>query len=154
MAATFWTPVADAFQTNIGMPGAQPNGSQMQGNPNVNGNNDSCIGAEPNQPQNTSSQLAATQLANGTIPHNEQPTNVSQGTGPAQQGANAGGDSLLAMLSRGQVILNQSTYGQGSYVPANGGAGPVPVPAATVVAQVTGQANNITQPANVNVSGA
>jgi hypothetical protein len=54
----------------------------------------------------------ANQIAEGYIPVNVQPTNVA--TAP-------GTDSLMAQLSRGQVILNQSTYGQGTFAPAAGG---------------------------------
>lgn len=62
MANTFWTPLStpDAFATNTGMPGAQPNGAQMQGNPNPNGNGDNCLGTEPGEPQNPVQQLTNT----------------------------------------------------------------------------------------------
>src|ERR1700728_24533 len=99
------------YETNSGFPGAAPNGAQMQGNPqtpsnlpaqNLSGN------------QNTSSQLAATQLANGNVLHNSVPVNVLSAPGT---------DSLLAQMSRGQVILKDSTYGLSQFVPANAGAG-------------------------------
>jgi hypothetical protein len=139
------------------MPGAAPvpgAGNQMTGNPNPVQVTVIAENVEPPQPQNTAAQTLSTQLANGNLPHNLQPTNVLQGAGPSNQGGNAGGDSLLAMMSRGQVIRGDSTYGQGTYVPGNGGAGPISVPAATVVAQPTGPASGVTYVANnPNLSG-
>jgi hypothetical protein len=152
MSNQFWGVPAgsDVGDTNAGMPGAAPNGSAMQGNPNTNQATMVPI-LQPPLPQNSAAQGLDTQLASGNIPHNLQSTNVAQGVG--SQVSPAGGDSLLAMMSRGQVILNQSTYGQGSYVPGNGGAGPIPIPAATVVAQPTGQASGVTQATTPNFSG-
>jgi hypothetical protein len=121
------------YETNAGFPGAAPNGAQMQGNPqtpsnlpaqNLSGN------------QNTSAQLAATQLANGNVLHNSVPVNVLSAPGT---------DSLLAQMSRGQVILKDSTYGLSQFVPANAGAGNPNVAAATPV--VTGPASGLTYPA-------
>ena len=43
-----------------------------------------------------------------------------------RQSAATGTDSLLAQMSRGQVIMADSTYGQSAFVPANGGAGQPP----------------------------
>src|ERR1700675_2644512 len=101
MASTFWTPVgaSDAFDTNSGMPGAAPvagSGNQMQGNPNPAQISNSQVNIEPPQPQNAVQQLTSTQISSGLIPTNLQPTNTLQGAGPANQGGNAGGDSLLA----------------------------------------------------------
>src|ERR1700679_1042560 len=121
------------YETNAGFPGAAPNGAQMQGNPqtpsnlpaqNLSGN------------QNTSAQLAATRLANGNVLHNSVPVNVLSAPGT---------DSLLAQMSRGQVILKDSTYGLSQFVPANAGAGNPNVAAATPV--VTGPASGLTYPA-------
>lgn len=158
MANTFWTPLStpDAFATNTGMPGAQPNGAQMQGNPNPNGNGDNCLGTEPGEPQNPVQQLTNTQVASGLIPTNLQPTTTLQGSGPPNQGGAAGGDSLLAQMSRGQVIMADSTYGQSGFIPQNGGASPqAATPAANVTQPTTARvANNVTYPSNApNLSG-
>ena len=144
MANSFWTPTAnpDAFATSVGMPGAAPLGAQMQGNPNPGGLQDNCLGTEPGTPQNPVQQLTGTQLSSGFIPTNLQPTTVLQGAGTTQQGANAGGDSLLAQMARGQVLLCDSTYGQGGFIPQNGGASP----------QATTPAANITQPTTARVA--
>jgi hypothetical protein len=114
----------------------------MQGNPNPGGLQDNCLGTEPGTPQNPVQQLTATQLSSGFIPTNLQPTNVLQGAGPANQGGNAGGDSLLAQMSRGQVLLCDSTYGQSGFIPQNGGASP----------QAVTPAANITQPSTARVA--
>jgi len=132
MAATFWTGAqADAFDTNAGQPGGPPNGSQMQGNPNPLQITVPAVAVEPPLPQNTAAAPLTTQLAAGNIPHNLQPTNTQQ----------AGGDSVLAQLNRGQVMLGDSTYGQ-SIAP---GAAPPPVP--------TGAASGVTYSGNGNYSG-
>lgn len=158
MANTFWTLTPDAFATNVGMPGAAPNGTgQMQGNPNPGGLGDNCLGTEPGLPQNPVQQLTATQISSGLIPTNLQPTNVLQGAGPAQQGGNAGGDSLIAMIARGQVLLCDSTYGQGGFVPQNAGSSPqAQQPAASITQPSTARvANVVTFAAGVtpNLSG-
>lgn len=160
MANTFWTPLAqpDANATGVGMPGAAPLGSgAMQGNPNPPSNTDNCFGTEPGLPQNPVQQLTATQLSSGLIPANLQPTNVPQGAGPSNQGGNAGGDSLLAQIARGQVILADSTYGQGGFIPQNGGSSPqAQQPAATNTQPVTARvASAVTYAAGVtpNLSG-
>jgi hypothetical protein len=161
MANTFWTPTAnpDAFATNTGMPGAAPvpgAGNLMQGNPNPGALQDNCFGTEPGEPQNPVQQLTGTQLSSGLIPTNLQPTNVLQGAGPANQGGNAGGDSLLAQMSRGQVLMCDSTYGQGGFVPQNGGASPqVTTPAASITQPSTARVANVVTYAanNPNLSG-
>lgn len=147
MANTFWTPtnLPDSFATSVGMPGAAPlpgAGNQMQGNPNPGALQDNCMGTEPGTPQNPVQQLTATQVSSGLIPTNLQPTTTLQGAGPTNQGGNAGGDSLMAQLSRGQVLLCDSTYGQGGFIPQNGGASP----------QATTPAASITQPATARVA--
>jgi hypothetical protein len=122
-----------SYETNAGFPGAAPNGTQMQGNPQTPSN----IPAQNlSGNQNTGAQLAATQLANGNVLHNSVPVNVLSAPGT---------DSLLAQLSRGQVILKDSTYGLSQFVPANAGAGNPNVAAATPV--VTGPASGLTYPA-------
>src|SRR5271165_5937888 len=105
------------YEVNAGMPGAQPNGTQMQGNPGTpNGMPLPSLPGNQNPPQ----QLTGTQISAGNISANSVPTNVS--TQP-------GTDSLLAQMSRGQVILADSTYGQGGFIPSNGGVSPqVPSP--------------------------
>jgi hypothetical protein len=158
MASTFWTGAgtSDAQDTNVGMPGAAPLGTGlMQGNP-VGANTDPCIAPEPAQPQNSSAQLTGTQLANSFIPHNLQTTNVLQGSGPnVGSQPPGGGDSLLAQMSRGQVIMADSTYGQGGFIPQNGGCSPqVASPAASVTQPSLARvASGVTEPANANFSG-
>ena len=146
MANTFWTPNAnpDAFATSVGIPGAAPvpGGTLATGNPNGGSLQDNCLGTEPGTPQNPVQQLTVTQLAAGLIPTNLQPTNVLQGAGPSNQGGNAGGDSLLAQIARGQVLLCDSTYGQSGFIPQNGGASP----------QAAAPAANITQPSTARVA--
>lgn len=96
------------------VPGAAPQGSgAMQGNPAAA--QLAPFGVHPPAPQPSPSVGLHYQQSNGNVPSNAQPTNVPLG---------AGNDSLLAQLSRGQLILNQSTYGQGGFVPANGATGP------------------------------
>jgi len=129
-------PVGDITQTageGPGQPGAAPVGSTMQGNPQASQYTPS--GAHVPGPQTTSAQLLATQCSNGAIPLHVHPTTVA---GPP------GVDSLLAQMSRGQVIFGQSTYGQSAFIPANGGAGPQNVTSGVNLAAVaTGQANGI-----------
>jgi len=149
MSSFFWVPAGtESGDTNSGMPGAAPNGTQMQGNPNLpNGAPDT----QAPLPQNSSAQLLATQVASANLPVNLQPTNVLQGTGPGTTESRAGGDSLLAMQARGQLLRSDSTYGQGGYVPANG-SGFVPS-ASPAVAQPTGPASGVTYSNNGNYSG-
>jgi hypothetical protein len=104
----------NTYEQNAGMPGAAPIGSSMQGNPNIpNGMPLPSLPGNQNPPQ----QLTGTQQSSGNIINSSVPTNVN--TAP-------GTDSLLAQMSRGQVILADSTYGQSQFVPANGGAGQSP----------------------------
>src|SRR6266404_6015251 len=121
------------YETNAGFPGAAPNGAQMQGNPNI----------PPGLPaqnlpgnQNTPAQLLPTQLSNGNISLNSVPTNVLSAPGT---------DSLLAQMSRGQVVLTDSTYGMSQFIPGNAGAGNVNTPTAQPV--VTRVASGLTYPA-------
>ncbi len=122
------------YETNSGMPGAAPNGAQMQGNPNTPPN------AEPanNLPgnQNTGAAILPTQIANGNISLNSIPINVNSAPGS---------DSLLAQISRGQVVLTDTTYGMSAYIPGNAGAGSVNTPSAQPV--VTRVASGLTYPA-------
>jgi hypothetical protein len=118
-----------------GAPGAAPSGTaQMQGNPQSsqitpNGN------YQPGN-QNAVQQLLSTQISSGNISANSVPTNVL--TAP-------GTDSLLAQMSRGQVMLTDTTYGQSAFIPANGGASNPNIAAATPV--VTRVASGLTYPA-------
>lgn len=161
MANTFWTPLSlpDSFATSVGIPGAAPvpgAGTLMQGNPNPGTLADNCLGTEPGEPQNPVQQLTHTQISSGFIPTNLQPTTTLQGAGPANQGGNAGGDSLMAQMSRGQVLMCDSTYGQGGFIPSNGGASPqVPSPAASITQPTTARvASLVTYVANnPNLSG-
>jgi hypothetical protein len=122
-------------EVNDGYPGAAPvpGGTLMTGNPNVEAS-----GVTINLPgnQNAVQQLAATQIASGNIIASSVPTNVLSAPGT---------DSLLAQMSRGQVIMADSTYGQSQSVPANGGASNIAAPASVPV--VTGPASGLTYPA-------
>jgi hypothetical protein len=103
------------------MPGAPPSTTVgMQGNPNPANCNQPIVTQLP-KPQTGATQVlgAGPEVANlisqGLIPMNSQPTNVL---------VTPGGDSLLAQISRGQLLLNQTTYGQGSFQRADGGQSP------------------------------
>jgi hypothetical protein len=114
------------------VPGA---GNQMQGNPgDTSARANAGLYAPGNQ--NTAAQLATTQISNGNISLNSVPTNVLSAPGT---------DSLLAQMSRGQVILKDSTYGIAQFTPGNAGAGNVSTPAVVPVA--TGPASGLTYPA-------
>jgi hypothetical protein len=120
-------------EVNDGYPGAQPvpgAGNQMQGNPNTEPS-----GTTYTLPgnQNAVQQLTGTQISAGNINTNSVPTNVN--TAP-------GTDSLLAQMSRGQVLMADSTYGQSGFIPQNGGASP----------QAATPAANITQPVLARVA--
>jgi len=122
------TPYATIQNTageGAGAPGGAPTpgtaGTLMTGNPQEsqftpNGN---YLPGNQNAPQ----QLTATQISSGNICTNSVPTNVLTALGT---------DSLMAQMSRGQVMLGDSTYGQSQFVPANGGAGQPPGVAGTV----------------------
>lgn len=122
----------DVLDTSSGMPGAAPNGALMQGNPNMP--NGQPVQNLPGN-QNCVQQLAATQISCGNISSNSVPTNVLSAPGT---------DSLLAQLSRGQVILKDSTYGMAQFTPGN--AAPAPG-APTAQPVVTGPASGLTYPA-------
>jgi len=108
---------ASIADTNTGMPGAAPLGAQMQGNPYPPGD----VPDYPPAPQTGPTQVVGVtpdtnnQISDGNIPVNAQPTNVL--TAP-------GLDSFLAQVSRGQLSLNQSNYGQGGFMPPNAGSSP------------------------------
>lgn len=127
----------NAQDINDGYPGAAPvpgAGNQMQGNPNIeNGGTQVQLPGNQNAPQ----QLAATQISSGNISLNSVPVNVLSAPGT---------DSLLAQMSRGQVILKDSTYGLSQFIPANGGAANPNIAVATPV--VTGPASGLTYPAS------
>jgi hypothetical protein len=122
-----------------GAPGGAPTpgtaGTLMTGNPQEsqftpNGN---YLPGNQNAPQ----QLTATQISAGNICTNSVPTNVL--TAP-------GTDSLMAQMSRGQVMLGDSTYGQSQFAPGNAGQ-TNPVNAATVVPVTARVASTLTYPA-------
>ena len=125
------------YEVNAGMPGAAPNGTQMQGNPGTP--NGMPLPSLPGN-QNPVQQLTSTQISAGNISANSVPVNVN--TQP-------GTDSLLAQMSRGQVILADSTYGQGGFIPQNAGSSPqAQQPAASIVQPVTARvASALTYPA-------
>jgi hypothetical protein len=109
-------PAGDITQTAsdaVGQPGGAPVGSAMQGNPQESQYTPS--GAHVPGPQLPVQQLLDTQIASGQVPLHVQPTNMNVAPGL---------DSLMAQMSRGQIIRSDSTYGQGGFIPANGGASP------------------------------
>jgi hypothetical protein len=116
--------IAAAVDTNAGFPGAAPvpgAGNQMQGNPlNPSGQPQQALPGN----QNAVQQLTGTQVSSGNIVASSVPTNVL--TAP-------GTDSLIAQMSRGQVIMADSTYGQSGFIPANGGAANPNIAAVTPV---------------------
>lgn len=142
---TIFFGVADSADTagNIpAPPGAAPVGTGlMQGNPQAS--QFKPFGVYPPSPQaGGAAQTVSTPLVNhlistGAIPLNAHPTNIA---------APPGTDSLLAQMARGQIMLNQSTYGQGGFIPQNGGCSPqVASPAANAVQSVsTGAAGGLT----------
>jgi hypothetical protein len=139
MANEYWvSPSIDgttACDTATGMPGAAPvpgAGNQMQGNPDPRNINQPQVLQTP-APQNPVQQLSSTQMSSGLIATNSVPTNAN--TAP-------GTDSLLAQMSRGQVLMCDSTYGQSGFIPQNGGASP----------QAVSPAANITQPVTARVA--
>jgi hypothetical protein len=115
--------IASTAGMGPGQPGAAPLGTGlMQGNPQSSQFTPS--GAHAPAPQNPVQQLTGTQISSGQIPVHTHPNTVA---------APPGVDSLLAQMSRGQVIMADSTYGQGGFIPQNGGCSPqVPSPAANV----------------------
>jgi hypothetical protein len=121
-----------------GAPGGAPTpgtaGTLMTGNPQESQFTPSGNYLPGNQ--NAVQQLLATQISAGNICTNSVPTNVL--TAP-------GTDSLMAQMSRGQVLLTDTTYGQSAFIPANGGASNPNIAAATPV--VTRVASGLTYPA-------
>lgn len=141
-------PGATAYNTSTGDPSASPvPGGVMNGNPDPN--NDSEFGRYPPGPQTggvaqtVNSPLSHDQIARGNIPLNSAPTSgVAQGA--ATPGSTNGTDSLMAQMSRGQVSLNQSNYGQPVSVPAVGGSSPQVQPNAAPVPLPNGIASTLT----------
>lgn len=127
------------------IPGAAPvpGAAAMQGNPASSQSQPH--GLYPPAPQcgaagqTLNAPLAHDTISRGNVPLNAQPTNVA--TAP-------GTDSILAQLSRGQVSLNQSSYGQGQFVPAAGGQNVIPAPSAVPVLTGNGAALTVANPPN------
>lgn len=121
---------------NSGQPGGAPvpNGAQiMNGNPQES--QYTPAGVYPPGPELPVQQLTDTQIGNGQIPLQVQPTNCNLA---------AGTDSLMAMMSRGQIIKADSTYGQSGFIPQNGGASPqVPSPGANLTQSVTARVASV-----------
>jgi hypothetical protein len=123
-----------------GFPGDAPvpNVAQiMNGNPQ--GSQDQPYGVYPPQPINgisTSGASAPAQMSNGQIPVNVQPSNANIA---------AGLDSLMAQMSRGQISLNQSNYGQPGALGPVIGQGPAPQ-GTNIVPLPTGFANAVLLP--------
>lgn len=93
--------------------------------------------------QTVNGPLSHDQISRGNVPLNTAPT-----SGPAQGAAapssTFGTDSLLAQLARGQVILNQSTYGQPVSVPSVNGSSPQVQPNAIPQPIANGIASTLT----------
>jgi hypothetical protein len=115
-----------------GAPGGAPVGSSMQGNPQES--QFQPFGVQPPAPLNPVQQLLGTQISNGQMPAHQHPNTVIL--------AQPGTDSLLAQMSRGQVIMADSTYGQGGFIQQNGGSSP----------QAATPAANVTQPVLARVA--
>jgi hypothetical protein len=115
--------VQNTYGADASPAGAAPvPGGVMNGNPQAA--QFQPMGVQPPVPLNPVQQLTGTQQSSGQIPNHLHPNNVA---------APPGTDSLLAQMSRGQVIMADSTYGQGGFIPQNGGCSPqVPSPAANV----------------------
>src|SRR3977135_114252 len=99
-----------------GQPGGAPvpaAGQIMQGNPQESQFQPN--GVQPPAPMFPTQQLLPTQISNGQVPLHTQPTTSLLAPGT---------DSLLAMLSRGQIMKGDSLYGQSAFMPPNAGAGP------------------------------
>lgn len=150
------TSIQNTAGNGPGEPGAAPVGAGlMQGNPAAS--QFEPIGVLVPAPQcggpgqTVNAPLSHDAMSRGNIPLNAQPTNIGTGAGTG----GAGTDSLMAQMSRGQVLLNQSTYGQGGFVPQNGGASPqAQQPAATgVQSQPNGIASTLTVAAPANYVG-
>lgn len=92
-------------------------------------------------------QTVNTALVNDLISHGNVPLSMN----PTNAAIQPGTDSLLAQMARGQVILNQSTYGQGSLVPQAGGQTVVAAPSIQPVA--AGIAGNLTVANPSNYTG-
>jgi hypothetical protein len=121
-----------------GSPGAAPVGTTMQGNPQSSQYTPDGNYLPSNQ--NAVQQLTGTQISSGNISANSVPVNVLSAPGT---------DSLMAQMSRGQVIMADSTYGQSGFIPQNGGASPQAAsPAANISQSVTARvASALTYPA-------
>lgn len=114
---------AQTAGNGAGEPGAAPVGSSMQGNPQASQFQPNGVNLPAPQLTPATAILRPTQFSNGNIPLHAQPSTV--GAAPtAGAGAGSGNDSLLALMSRGQVLLAGSTYGQSGFIPANGGSSP------------------------------
>jgi len=108
----------------------------MQGNPN--GASSAIPAQDLSGNQNTSGQLLATQISNGNILTNSVPVNVNSAPGT---------DSLLAQMSRGQVILKDSTYGMAQFTPGNAAPAAGAPTVQPVTAGVASAASGLTYPA-------
>ena len=131
--------VQNTAGNGAGAPGGAPLGTGlMQGNPQESQYQPD--GVQPPVPQNPVQQLLGTQMSNGQMPAHQHPNTVVL--------AQPGTDSLLAQMSRGQTIMADSTYGQGGFIPSNGGASPqVPSPAANLTQPVLARvASGVTVP--------
>lgn len=138
--------VTNTTGNGAGEPGAAPNGSQMQGNPQAsqfqpNGTyppNAQCI----RDVAGGSGATCVQQIAEGRIPLNVQPGNISN------NGANNcvdGTRSLLSMLSTGQIVLGATSYGLGNALPVGAGVPAVGnSPAAPSVAGLNSVGGDVT----------
>lgn len=121
--------------------GAAPVGSTMQGNPDA-ASRAQDMGNYPPGPQvggagqTLNAPLAHDTISRGGCPLNAQPSNLVN--------AAPGSQSLLALLSSGQVTFNQTNYGNAVFAPASS---PANQAAPTTVPAPTGPGSAITVPA-------
>jgi hypothetical protein len=135
--------------------GSAPLGSgAMQGNPkdtsdrvSTGGGYDTLPGPQVGGAGQTLGTTPATHdlISRGAVPLSAVPT-----SGVLQQ---TGTDSLLAQMSRGQVSLNQSNYGQPAQVPKEAGTGPQPQPTAQLQPLPSQAGSSITVGATPSYTG-
>ena len=126
------------FQNTAGdvasQPGLSPVGSTMQGNPVAQQEAGAYVPAPQvgGSGQTLNAPLAHDTISRGNVPLNAQPSNLVN--------AAPGTQSLLALMSTGQVSLNQTLYGSAAFAPASAPAGQLTPPPSVA----TGPGSSIT----------
>jgi hypothetical protein len=128
-----------SMQNTGGMGAGQPGDAPVPGGALATGNPQGSqfqpSGVQPPAPELPVQQLLDTQIDSGQVPVHVQPTNVA---------ALPGTDSLMAMMSRGQIMRGDSTYGQGGFIQPNGGSSPqAGQPAQNVMQSVTARVASV-----------